>query len=135
MNYKNFMKEKSVIVCLNGKIIHLCDPFEYIWICDETKVADNNLCEQRDRLLIKDFLTFSIQKTELLRNFGKLGDIWKKMDKKIDKYNSVAEDFLSKINEYYLEESPLMKNATMCKDCLRIFLGNLYELGNENVFI
>jgi hypothetical protein len=70
MRFKDYLKEKTVIVCLNDNKIHLCDPFEYRWICDETKTADDNTCEQRDKLLIKDFLTFSIQKTELIRNYA-----------------------------------------------------------------
>ncbi len=135
MKFKDYLKEKTVIVCLKDSKIHLCDPFNYIWLCDETKVADDNTCDQRDRLLIRDFLTFSIQKTEMLRNYGNLGDIWKNLDRRADKRKSVAEKFLSQINEYYLEESPRMKNASLCEECLGIFLGNLYELGREYLFI
>ncbi len=135
MMFKNYLKEKTVIVCLSGDKIHLCDPFDYIWICDETKVADDNVCEQRDRLLIRDFLTFSIQKTELLRDYGNLGEVWKRLDRRPDRRKSVAERFLAQINEYYLEESPRMKNASVCEECLGIFLGNLYDLGRDGLFI
>jgi len=133
MRFKDYLKEKTVIVCLNDNKIHLCDPFEYRWICDETKTADDNTCEQRDKLLIKDFLTFSIQKTELIRNYATLEDIWKKLDRCHDRRKSVAERFLSQINEYYLEEIPPMKKASMCEECLGIFLGNLYDLGKKDI--
>ncbi len=135
MKFKDYLKEKTVIVCLSNHKIHLCDPFEYIWICDEAKIADEDTCEQRDKLLIRDFLTFSIQKTELLRDYGALGEVWKKLDRRKDKRKSVAERFLAQINEYYLEESPLMKNASVCEECLGIFLGNLYGLGKDGLFI
>ncbi len=135
MMFENYLKEKTVIVCLSNGKIHLCDPFRHIWICDETKVADAETCEMRDKLLIRDFLTFSIQKTELLRDYGNLGEMWKRLDRGSDKRKSVAERFLSQINEYYLEESPRMKNASICEECLGIFLGNLYDLGREGLLI
>jgi len=135
MMFENYLKEKTVIVCLSDGKIHLCDPFRHIWICDETKVADAETCEMRDKLLIRDFLTFSIQKTELLRAYGNLGEMWKRLDRGSDKRKSVAERFLSQINEYYLEESPRMKNASICEECLGIFLGNLYDLGREGLLI
>jgi len=104
MKFKDYLKEKTVIVCLSNHKIHLCDPFEYIWICDEAKIADEDTCEQR-------------------------------LDRRKDKRKSVAERFLAQINEYYLEESPLMKNASVCEECLGIFLGNLYGLGKDGLFI
>ncbi|CAN2038976.1 conserved hypothetical protein [Candidatus Magnetomoraceae bacterium gMMP-15] len=131
MTRKHYIKSKSVIVCLNNDKIHLCDPFEYKWICDETKVAAEDTCKQKDKLLIKDFLTFSIQQTELLRSYGKLENIWKKLDRNFGKNKSVTEKFLSHINKYYLEESPYLSDASMCEECMRIFLGNLYNLLEE----
>jgi hypothetical protein len=55
------------------------------------------------------------------------------LDRCHDRRKSVAERFLSQINEYYLEEIPPMKKASMCEECLGIFLGNLYDLGKKDI--